>query len=135
MTSGISSLVSSSSTSTSSSSSSTSDATGIANNFSQFLTLLTTQMKNQDPLSPLDSNQFTAQLTQMAGVEQQLLTNDLLTSLLAAQAGGGLDNAANYIGKSVTAAWTASDPAVEDAVPAPVSEESGVPDDDRAASR
>lgn len=49
MTSGISSLVSSSSTSTSSSSSSTSDATGIANNFSQFLTLLTTQLKNQNP--------------------------------------------------------------------------------------
>ena len=45
----------------------------------------------------------------MAGVEQQLLTNDLLTSLLAAQAGGGLDNAANYIGKSVTAAWTATE--------------------------
>ena len=65
----------------------------LASNFETFLTLLTTQMKNQDPLSPLDSNQFTAQLTQMAGVEQQLLTNDLLTSLLAAQAGGGLDNA------------------------------------------
>ncbi|SDQ34114.1 flagellar hook assembly protein FlgD [Brevundimonas sp. 374] len=81
----------------------------LASNFETFLTLLTTQMKNQDPLSPLDSNQFTAQLTQMAGVEQQLLTNDLLTSLLAAQAGGGLDNAANYIGKSVTAAWTATE--------------------------
>ena len=83
--------------------------TMLASNFETFLTLLTTQMKNQDPLSPLDSNQFTAQLTQMAGVEQQLLTNDLLTSLLAAQAGGGLDNAANYIGKSVTAAWTATE--------------------------
>ena len=54
----------------------------LASNFETFLTLLTTQMKNQDPLSPMDSNQFTAQLTQMAGVEQQLLTNDLLTSLL-----------------------------------------------------
>ncbi len=77
-------------------------------NFETFLTLLTTQMRNQDPLSPLDSNEFTAQLTQMAGVEQQLLTNDLLTSLVAAQAGGGLDNASNYIGKNVTAAWTAT---------------------------
>jgi len=77
-------------------------------NFETFLTLLTTQMKNQDPLSPLDSNEFTAQLTQMAGVEQQLLTNDLLTSLVAAQAAGGLDNASNYIGKHVTAAWTAT---------------------------
>jgi len=78
------------------------------NNFETFLTLLTTQLKNQDPLSPLDSNEFTAQLTQMAGVEQQLLTNDLLTSLVAAQAGGGLDNASNYIGREVTAAWTAT---------------------------
>lgn len=81
----------------------------LASNFETFLTLLTTQMKNQDPLSPLDSNQFTAQLTQMAGVEQQLLTNDLLTSLLKAQAAGGLDNASNYIGKEVTAAWTATE--------------------------
>ena len=78
-------------------------------NFETFLTLLTTQMKNQDPLSPLDSNEFTAQLTQMAGVEQQLLTNDLLTSLVAAQAAGGLDNASNYIGRNVTAAWTATE--------------------------
>ena len=86
-----------------------SSSTMLASNFETFLTLLTTQMKNQDPLSPLDSNEFTAQLTQMAGVEQQLLTNDLLTSLLSAQSAGGLDNASNYIGKSVTAAWTATE--------------------------
>ena len=86
-----------------------SGTTALASNFETFLTLLTTQMKNQDPLSPLDSNEFTAQLTQMAGVEQQLLTNDLLTSLLAAQSAGGLDNASNYIGKQVTAAWTATE--------------------------
>jgi flagellar basal-body rod modification protein FlgD len=85
-----------------------SGTTMLASNFETFLTLLTTQMKNQDPLSPLDSNEFTAQLTQMAGVEQQLLTNDLLTSLVAAQSAGGLDNASNYIGKEVTAAWTAT---------------------------
>ena len=63
----------------------------LVSNFETFLQLLTAQLKNQDPLSPVDSNQFTAQLTQMAGVEQQLLTNDLLTSLLSAQQGGGLD--------------------------------------------
>jgi len=80
----------------------------LASNFETFLTLLTTQLRNQDPLSPVDSNEFTAQLTQMAGVEQQLLTNDLLTSLLAAQSAGGLDNASNYIGKEVTAAWSAT---------------------------
>ena len=64
-------------------------STMLASNFETFLTLLTSQLKNQDPLSPVDSNQFTAQLTQMAGVEQQLLTNDLLKGLLAAQGGGG----------------------------------------------
>ena len=57
----------------------------LASNFETFLSLLTSQLKNQDPLSPVDSNQFTAQLTQMAGVEQQLLTNELLKSLVAAQ--------------------------------------------------
>ena len=77
----------------------------LVSNFETFLSLLTAQLKNQDPLSPLDSNEFTAQLTQMTGVEQQLLTNDLLTSLLEAQQGGGLGGASNYIGKEATAAW------------------------------
>jgi flagellar basal-body rod modification protein FlgD len=80
----------------------------LASNFETFLTLLTAQLKNQDPLSPVDSNEFTAQLTQMAGVEQQLLTNDLLKGLLEAQGGGGLANAANYIGREATAAWSAT---------------------------
>lgn len=81
--------------------------TSMATNFDTFLTLLTAQLKNQDPLSPMDSSQFTQQLTQMTGVQQQLLTNDLLTSLLAGQQGGGLANGSNYIGKDVTAAWSA----------------------------
>lgn len=83
-------------------------STMLASDFETFLTLLTSQLKNQDPLSPVDSNQFTAQLTQMAGVEQQLLTNDLLKGLLAAQGGGGLAGAATYIGKEATAAWSAT---------------------------
>ena len=85
-----------------------SSGTMLASNFETFLSLLTTQLKNQDPLSPVDSNEFTAQLTQMAGVEQQLLTNDLLTSLLSAQQGNGLADAANYIGKEATAVWNVS---------------------------
>ncbi len=80
----------------------------LASNFQTFLSLLTTQLKNQDPLSPVDSNEFTAQLTQMAGVEQQLLTNDLLTGLLKAQQGDGLTGAAPYIGKDATAVWAAT---------------------------
>lgn len=80
-------------------------STQLFDNFETFLTLLTTQLKNQDPLSPMDSNEFTAQLTDMAGVEQQLLTNDLLNSMLAAQTGNGLSNAAAFIGKEGTAVW------------------------------
>jgi flagellar basal-body rod modification protein FlgD len=86
----------------------TAGRTGLVSNFETFLQLLTAQLKNQDPLSPLDSNEFTAQLTQMSGVEQQLLTNDLLTSLLAAQQGGGLTGATSYIGKDATAVWSAT---------------------------
>lgn len=78
----------------------------LASNFETFLLLLTAQLKNQDPLSPVDSNEFTGQLTQMAGVEQQLLTNDLLTALLE-QNGGAMTGAANYIGRQATAAWEA----------------------------
>ena len=80
----------------------------LASNFQTFLSLLTTQLKNQDPLSPVDSNEFTAQLTQMAGVEQQLLTNDLLTGLLKVQQGDGLTGPAQYIGKDATAVWAAT---------------------------
>ncbi|MFN3537109.1 MAG: flagellar hook assembly protein FlgD [Brevundimonas sp.] len=79
----------------------------LASNFETFLLLLTAQLKNQDPLSPVDSNQFTSQLTQMAGVEQQLLTNDLLTALLEQSGGGAMTGAANYIGREATASWQA----------------------------
>jgi flagellar basal-body rod modification protein FlgD len=93
-------------TSTAASAQISSGRTGLVSNFETFLQLLTAQVENQDPLSPLDSNDFTAQLTQMAGVEQQLLTNDLLTSLLA-QGEGGLGSAAGYLGQEITASYAA----------------------------
>ena len=71
-----------------------------------FLKLLTAQLRNQDPLSPLDANQFTAQLVQMNGVQQQILTNQLLSQLVSNQ--GGLGNAVGLIGKQVSAATAAS---------------------------
>lgn len=74
----------------------------LAQNFETFLTLLTTQLKNQDPLSPLDSNQFTEQLTQMTGVEQQLLTNELLQKLVDGN-NSGVADAVSLIGKKVRA--------------------------------
>src|SRR3954453_18510632 len=72
--------------SSSSSSSSTTgiDSSTIAGNFQTFLTLLTTQLKNQNPLGPLDTNRVTQQLAQFAGVEEQLKTNDELSPLIAA---------------------------------------------------
>ncbi|MEA2888407.1 MAG: flagellar basal-body rod modification protein FlgD, partial [Bradyrhizobium sp.] len=56
----------------------------LAGNFQTFLTLLTTQLQNQNPMDPLDTNQFTSQLVQFSSVEQQLKTNDLLTTLVSA---------------------------------------------------
>src|SRR3990170_788928 len=79
------------------------DRASIANNFDQFLTLLTTQLKNQSPLDPLDTNQFTAQLVQFAGVEQQLKTNETLTSLLSLNAAGTATSAVGFIGSTITA--------------------------------
>jgi flagellar basal-body rod modification protein FlgD len=74
----------------------------LASNFNTFLSLLTTQLQNQDPLSPLDSNQFTQQLVQMTGVEQQLAGNDLLKQLVS-NTGTGISTAVSLIGKDVRA--------------------------------
>jgi len=75
--------------------------TRLAENFDTFLTLLTTQLKNQDPLSPMDSTQFTQQLVQMTGVEQQLLTNDLLEKLVT-NTGSGVSTAVSLIALSAS---------------------------------
>ncbi|MBX9826604.1 MAG: flagellar biosynthesis protein FlgD [Xanthobacteraceae bacterium] len=73
----------------------------IAGNFQTFLTLLTTQLKNQNPLDPLDTNQFTAQLVQFAQVEQQLRANDQLTTLVALQKTAQATQALDYVGQKV----------------------------------
>lgn len=73
----------------------------LVTNYQTFLTLLTTQLKNQDPTKPLDNNEFTQQLTQMTGVEQQLLSNELLTKLVN-QGSDTISSAVNLIGKVAT---------------------------------
>jgi len=78
-------------------------SSSIANNFDQFLTLLTTQLKNQSPLDPLDTNQFTSQLVQFAGVEQQLKMNDTLATLLSLNQASTATDAVGFIGKTITA--------------------------------
>src|SRR5436309_7956911 len=81
--------------------SSTTDKTTLAGNFNTFLTLLTTQLKNQNPLDPLDTNQFTQQLVQFAQVEQQLKQNDQLGSLIAIQKTTQATQALNFVGAKV----------------------------------
>ena len=94
----------------SSSSSSTSlDRSKIAGNFDTFLQLLTTQLRNQNPLDPLDTNQFTQQLVQYSQVEQQLKTNDYLSALVTANANAAQVGAVSYIGKTITASGTRSE--------------------------
>jgi len=75
--------------------------TGIADNFQTFLTLLTTQLQNQNPLDPLDTNQFTQQLVQFAGVEQQLKSNDQLKSLIDVEKSAQATQALIYVGNTV----------------------------------
>ena len=90
------------STSTTSTTSSSSTArTSLATNFQTFLTLLTTQLQNQDPTSPMDSNQFTQQLVMYSQVEQQLSTNDKLDSLIALGSSQSTNLAMSYLGKNV----------------------------------
>jgi flagellar basal-body rod modification protein FlgD len=90
------------SSSSSASSSSLSSNTGatLAGNFQTFLTLLTTQLQHQNPLDPLDTNQFTQQLVQFAGVEQQLKTNDSLSQLVTLQKTTQATEALGFVGKT-----------------------------------
>lgn len=76
----------------------------ISDSFDTFLALLTTQLKNQDPLDPLDANQFTEQLVQFAGVEQAISTNKKLDQLVALQSASQLDAAVGFLGNDVEAA-------------------------------
>lgn len=74
---------------------------GIASNFQSFLQLLTTQLQNQNPLDPLDTNQFTQQLVQFAQVEQQLKSNDQLSTLVSLQKTAQTTAALGFVGATV----------------------------------
>lgn len=79
------------------------DQQTIAGNFQMFLQLLTTQLQNQDPTSPLDTNQFTQQLVQFASVEQQLKTNSNLDALVSLSKASQTTAALGFVGSLVTA--------------------------------
>lgn len=74
----------------------------LTNNFSDFLSLLMTQLQNQDPSSPMDSNQFTSELVQFSSVEQQINTNSDLTQLIQLTQASQIEQSASMIGKPVT---------------------------------
>jgi flagellar basal-body rod modification protein FlgD len=76
-------------------------STTLASNFNTFLTLLTTQLKNQDPTSPMDSKEFTQQLVQFSQVEQSINTNKNLEKLISMFQSQTASNNINFVGKLV----------------------------------
>lgn len=81
----------------------TGTASTIASDFDMFLRLLTTQMRNQDPLNPADSTEYTAQLATFSGVEQQVQTNDLLKAMAAQMGTSGMAQMAAWVGREARA--------------------------------
>ena len=79
------------------------DASSMTGNYTMFLNLLTAQIKNQDPLSPMDTTQWTNQLVQYSSVEQQLKANQFLEKIAAGNSTSDMNSAVSYIGKTVTA--------------------------------
>jgi flagellar basal-body rod modification protein FlgD len=74
----------------------------LAGNFDTFLTLLTTQLQNQNPLDPLDTNQFTQQLVEFASVEQQVNMNTNIQTLISMQQTSEATSALQLVGSTIT---------------------------------
>lgn len=80
------------------------DSSSLGANYSTFLNLLTAQVRNQDPLSPMDTTQWTNQLVQYSSVEQQLKGNQYLAQIASNNSAGSMNAAVSYIGKTVSVA-------------------------------
>ena len=78
--------------------STTDAATSLSSDFETFLEMLTAQVRYQDPLEPIESSEYAAQLAQFSMVEQQVLSNDLLTSLTAQLGSSNMSQMASWIG-------------------------------------
>src|ERR1700710_80405 len=74
----------------------------LSSNFGNFLNLLMTQLKNQDPTAPMDANSFTTELVQFSSVEQQINTNTSLTQLIQLTQMAAVTQSSGIIGKQVT---------------------------------
>jgi flagellar basal-body rod modification protein FlgD len=75
---------------------------GLSDTFDTFLKLLTAQLQNQDPLSPMDSSKFTEQLVQYSQVEQQIASNTKLDTLAAQLKASSAGSALSYLGNTAT---------------------------------
>ncbi len=76
----------------------TGDGTEISSDFETFLKMLTVQVENQDPLNPVDATDYATQLATFSGVEQQVLTNELLREVQNLLGGGSLQQMGGYVG-------------------------------------
>ncbi|TNF20208.1 MAG: flagellar basal body rod modification protein [Rhodobacteraceae bacterium] len=77
------------------------DQTVLNSDYNTFLKMLTAQVMNQDPLNPLDSTEYASQLATFSAVEQQVVTNDLLSSMVSLLGSGGLSDLAGWVGQEV----------------------------------
>lgn len=75
----------------------------VSSDFETFLKMLTAQMKNQDPLNPIESSDFAVQLATFSGVEQQVKSNDLLTQLGQQMSVMGMAQLAGWVGMDAKA--------------------------------
>jgi flagellar basal-body rod modification protein FlgD len=109
----------------------------LMSNYTTFLTMLTTQLKTQSPLDPMDVNSFTQQLVQYSSVEQQIQTNANLKSMMETLTSSAALQLVNYIGKSVVAysdttkfdsgeaAWTVNSSAASSGAKVTITDENG----------
>lgn len=75
----------------------------LTDDYEKFLIMLTTQLQNQDPTEPFDTNQMTSQLAQLSAVEQQIATNKNMEQLLSLLSSTQTNSVVGYIGKEVEA--------------------------------
>lgn len=87
----------------SSTSASAASSNALMGNYELFLSILTTQVTNQDPLDPMDSSEYTQQLVQYSSVEQSIQTNKYLEEVVATLASTQASSYVNYLGTTVSA--------------------------------
>ena len=126
-------------TSTTTESAASADRAKLTGDLQSFLTLLTTQLKHQDPLEPMDSTEFTAQLAQFASVEQSIQTNANLEKLIGLNTSNQALTAVGYLGNYVEAKGNTANlvdgvanfayelPSNADAVAVTIRNEAGIP--------